>query len=184
LKWFGNGLFITNQGSDHLGLNRPDETFYAIGKETLAQWSEIDWAGKPPPPPDYGWPYCHSNNGRIFPDPKLKRQYGCAGVVKPYAWFPARSSALGFDYFTDPETPAVLKNAFLVSLHGSTNKDIGHGYKIVILRKGARLQDFITGFLNGKTINGRPCDIMKLSADSFLFTDDNKGVVYYVRKKR
>jgi glucose/arabinose dehydrogenase len=133
---------------------------------------------------DYGWPYCHSSNGKIFADPKLRRSSGCLRVAKPYAWFPPRSSALGFDYFTDPETPDVVKNAFLVSLHGSTNKDIGHGYKIVIMRKGARLQDFITGFLKGKTINGRPCDIMKMSADSFLFTDDNKGVVYYVRKKR
>ena len=184
LKWFGNYLFMTNQGSDHLGVGKPDETFYTISKEAIARRSGRDWASKPAPPPDYGWPYCHSNNGRIFPDPRLKRQYGCAGVIKPYAWFPARSSALGFDYFTDPETPTVLKDAFLVSLHGSTNKDIGHGYKIVIMRKGARLQDFITGFLKGKTINGRPCDIMKLSADSFLFTDDNKGVVYYVRKKR
>jgi len=167
LKWFGNILFASNQGSDHLGNNRPDETFYAVS----------DGA-------DYGWPYCHSNNGRIFADPKLKRGFGCRRVAKPYAWFPARSSALGFDYFTDPESPAVLKDAFLVSLHGSTNKDIGHGYKVVIMRKGQRLQDFITGFLQGKTVHGRPCDIMKLSADSFLFTDDNKGVVYYVRKKR
>jgi len=167
LKWFGNVLFATNQGSDHLGLTRPDETFYALKQNS-----------------DYGWPYCHSSNGRIFADPKLKRRDGCGNVTRPYAWFPARSSALGFDYFTDPESPDILKNAFLVSLHGSTNKDIGHGYKIVIMRKGSRLQDFATGFLQGGRVNGRPCDIMKLSADSFLFTDDNKGVVYYVRKKR
>ena len=114
----------------------------------------------------------------------LKRGFGCRRVAKPYAWFPARSSALGFDYFTDPDSSTILKDAFLVSLHGSTNKDIGHGYKIVIMRRGARLQDLITGFLQGKNIHGRPCDIMKLSSDSFLFTDDNKGVVYYVRKKR
>jgi glucose/arabinose dehydrogenase len=166
LKWFGNVLFASNQGSDHLGLNRPDETFYALRSGA-----------------DYGWPYCHSNKGRIFADPKLRRRGGCSGVTKPYAWFPSRSSALGFDYFTDPETPDVLKNAFVAALHGSTDKDIGHGYKIVLMQKGKPLQDFITGFLQGKTIHGRPCDIMKLSSDSFLFTDDNKGVVYYVRKK-
>ena len=165
IKWFGNVLFATNQGSDHLGDNRPDETFYAVS----------DGA-------DYGWPYCHSANGRIFPDPKLKRGFGCRRVAKPYAWFPARSSALGFDYFTDPESPNILKNAFLVSLHGSTNKDIGHGYKVVIMRRGARLQDFITGFLQGKTVHGRPCDIMKLDANSFLFTDDHHGVIYLVRR--
>jgi glucose/arabinose dehydrogenase len=166
LKWFGNVLFATNQGSDHLGLNRPDETFYAVK----------DGA-------DYGWPYCHSTGGRIFADPKLKRRGGCSDVTEPYAWFPARSSALGFEYFTDSETHDPLKNAFVVALHGSTNKAIGHGYKIVIMRKGERLQDLITGFLQGKTIHGRPCDIIKLDANSFLFTDDNKGVIYLVRKK-
>lgn len=167
LRWIGNFLFATNQGSDHLGTARPDETFYAVK----------DGA-------DYGWPFCHSSNGRIFPDPKLKRSKGCANVPAPYAVFPARSSALGFDYFDDPNSPDVIKNAFLVSLHGSTNKAIGRGYKIVIMRKGERLQDLITGFLNKGVVSGRPCDIMKLGPDSFLFTDDNKGIVYYVRRRK
>jgi glucose/arabinose dehydrogenase len=167
IKWFGNFLFATNQGSDHLGTARPDETFYAL-KSNL----------------DYGWPYCHSANGRIFPDPKIKRGSGCRGVPGPYAHFPARSSALGFDFFDDPETPVELKDAFLVALHGSTNKDIARGYKIVAMRKGQKLQDFITGFLSKGTVLGRPCDIMKLAPDSFLFSDDNKGVVYLVRKRR
>ena len=30
LKWIGKFLFATNQGSDHLGKNKPDETFYAL----------------------------------------------------------------------------------------------------------------------------------------------------------
>ena len=167
MKAFGNFVFATNQGSDHLGLQKPDETFYALR----------DGA-------DYGWPYCHSSNGRIFPDPRIKRPQGCANVMAPYAYFSARSSALGFDYFDDPNSPDVIKNAFLVALHGSTNKAIGHGYKIVIMRKGAAVGELITGFLDKGVINGRPCDIMKVSPDSFLFTDDNKGVVYYVRPKR
>ena len=165
LKWIGNFLFATNQGSDHLGLQKPDETFYALK----------DGA-------DYGWPYCHSSGGKIFADPKLKRPEGCRNVTAPYAFFPARSSALGFDLF-DADSPAAIKNAFLVSLHGSTNKAIGHGYKIVIMRKGERLQDFITGFLQKGQVVGRPCDILKLDANSFLFTDDNKGIVYLVRKR-
>jgi glucose/arabinose dehydrogenase len=166
LRWIGNFIFATNQGSDHLGLQKPDETFYALK----------DGA-------DYGWPYCHSSNGKIFPDPKFKRRAGCTNVTAPYAYFPARSSALGFDYFDDPSAPGIIKTAFLVALHGSTNKTIGHGYKIAIMRKDQRLQDFITGFLNKGVINGRPCDILKLGPDSFLFSDDNKGIIYLVRKK-
>ncbi len=166
LRWFGKFLFATNQGSDHLGLQRPDETFYAVK----------DGA-------DYGWPYCHSSNGKIFADPKIKRRGGCAEVATPYAFFPARSSALGFDYFDDADSPATIKDAFVVSLHGSTNKAIGHGYKIVAMRKGQPLQDLITGFLQAGKVVGRPCDVFKLDANSFLFTDDYSGIVYLVRKK-
>ncbi len=166
LRWFGEHLFATNQGSDHLGTARPDETFYAVR----------DGA-------DYGWPYCHSSNGKIFADPKLKRPSGCGGVPAPYAWFPARSSALGFDYFDDADAPESIRGAFLVALHGSTNKAIGHGYKIVTMRKGEPLHDLVNGFLKGGKVLGRPCDIFKLSPNAFLFTDDYSGIVYLVRKK-
>ncbi len=166
LKWIGNFLWATNQGSDHLGLNKPDETFYALKDGT-----------------NYGWTYCHQANGKIIADPKFKRADGCKNVPISYAYFPARSSALGFDYFDAAETDAAIKDSFLVALHGSTNKAIGHGYKIVIMRKGEKLQDFLNGFLQGKTVHGRPCDIMRLDANSFLFTDDHSGIVYLVRKK-
>jgi glucose/arabinose dehydrogenase len=166
MRWIGNFLFATNQGSDHLGLQKPDETFYAVK----------DGA-------DYGWPYCHSSNGAICPDPNFKRPGQCRDVPAPYAHFPARSSALGFDYFDDPDSPDAIKNAFLVALHGSTNKQIGHGYKIVAMRKDEPLQDLITGFLQRGVVLGRPCDIIKLDANSFLFSDDHTGVVYLVRKK-
>jgi glucose/arabinose dehydrogenase len=178
LKWFGNFLWASNQGSDHLGTSRPDETFYSLNPSATAGGS--DRSGEPR---DYGWPYCHSSNGRIFADPKIKRPEGCRNVTAPYAFFPARSSALGFDFFDEADAPASIKDAFLVSLHGSTNKAIGHGYKIVIMRQGQRLRDLITGFLQSGKIVGRPCDIMKLDANSFLVTDDHDGVIYHVRKR-
>jgi len=166
LRWYGKFLFATNQGSDHLGLQRPDETFYAVK----------DGA-------DYGWPYCHSSNGRIIADPKIKRPGACEGVTAPYSYFPARSSALGFDYFDDADAPDSIKGGFVVALHGSTNKVIGRGYKLVVMRKGEPLQDFLSGFLQAGKVLGRPCDVFKLDPNSFLFTDDYSGVVYLVRKK-
>lgn len=167
MRWIGEFLFATNQGSDHLGTARPDETFYAVRDGS-----------------DYGWPYCHSSKGRIFADPRIKRRAACRGVPIPYASFPARSSALGFDLFEGPATPESFRDAFVVSLHGSTNKAIGRGYKIVAMRKGEWPQDLITGFLRNGRVAGRPCDIMKLDERSFLFSDDHTGVVYLVRKRK
>ena len=166
LKWIDGALWATNQGSDHLGTQRPDETFYLLR----------DGA-------DYGWPFCHSGNGKIFPDPAIRRPEGCGGVTAPDMYFQARSSALGFDYFDSEAGVAEMRNSFLVSLHGSTNKSTGSGYKIAAVRKGEKPRDFITGFLRDGVVNGRPCDIMRVGADSFLFTDDRAGVVYFVRRR-
>jgi glucose/arabinose dehydrogenase len=166
LKWIGKFLFATNQGSDHLGLDKPDETFYALKNGA-----------------DYGWASCYQSNGKVFADSQNRRSAGCKKVPASYAYFPAHSSALGFDYFDGATGDELIKNSFLVALHGSTDKEIAHGYKIVIMRKSEKLQDFVSGFLQGKTVVGRPCGIMKLDANSFLFTDDFSGVVYYVRKK-
>lgn len=167
LKWIGGNLWATNQGADHLGLNKPDETFYALARDA-----------------DYGWASCYQSNGKIYKDRLYNRLKSCGNVPKAYAAFPAHSSALGFDYFDGADTTDEnLKNAFLISLHGSTNKNVGHGYKIILTRKGAAAQDFISGFLQKKKVTGRPCDIMKVDADSFLFSDDYSGVIYYVRRK-
>ena len=166
LKWVGKFLFATNQGADHLGKHKPDETFYALKRDA-----------------DYGWPSCYSSNGKIFADPKFKRPTGCKNVPSPYAYFPSHSSALGFDYFDHPNTDDTIKNSFLVALHGSTDATIGHGYKIVIMRKGQKLETFMDGFLVGKNVYGRPADIYRIDANSFYLSDDKGGVVYYVRKK-
>lgn len=174
LKWIGNSFFATNQGSDHLGLNKPDETFYALK----------DGA-------DYGWASCYSSNGKIYFDTTkpntlkkpTNRLKSCANVPAPYAFFSSHASALGFDYFDEATNGDALKNSFLVALHGSTNKNVGHGYKIVLMRKGEKPQDFANGFLQNGKVFGRPCGIMKLDENSFLFTDDFSGVIYLVRRK-
>lgn len=166
IKFVGDTLFATNQGSDHLGLKKPDETFYALKDGG-----------------DYGWPYCHSATGKIITDPKIKRANGCKNVAVPYSFFPAHSSAMGFDSFDGSDALFGGTDSFLVSLHGSTDKSIGSGYKIVLTRKGERAQDFMTGFLQKGVVMGRPCDIYRLDSNSFFFTDDNKGIIYYVRKK-
>ncbi|MGI8469629.1 MAG: PQQ-dependent sugar dehydrogenase [Pyrinomonadaceae bacterium] len=165
IEWIGKFLFATNQGVDHLGLNKPDETFYAIKDGT-----------------DYGWASCYQSDGKVFSDPKYPGK-NCQNVPASYAFFPAHSSALGFAYFDEADSDAAIKDSFVVALHGSTNKRIGHGYKIVTTRKGEPNQDLITGFLNAGTVFGRPCGIIKLDGNSFLFTDDYSGVIYYVRKK-
>ena len=169
LKWIGGKFFATNEGVDNLGLDKPDDTFYELK----------DGA-------NYGWSQCFQANGKIEFDPKRFKKKplpDCSFVPVSYAYFPAHSSALGFDFFDGKTSDVNLKNSFLVALHGSTDRNWQRGYKIVSVREGNQQQDFITGFVQGINTYGRPCDILKISRDSFLFTDDRGGVVYFVRRK-
>jgi len=167
LLWLGNYLFATNQGADHLGKNKPDETFYAVKSGT-----------------DYGWARCYQANGRVYKDSFIKDRRSCRGVPGSYSYFPAHSSAMGFDYFDSETRDEYIKDAFLIALHGSTDKSLKKGYRVIVVRKGQQNKDFITGFLEGSTVHGRPLDIFKLSPDSFLLSDDHGGVVYLVRQKK
>ncbi|HEV8202658.1 MAG TPA: hypothetical protein VGP98_00390 [Pyrinomonadaceae bacterium] len=171
LRWVNGKLYATNMGSDHLGDNRPADTFYAL-KESETH---------------YGWPYCFQDGARIFPDPKFNPKgsaFNCRKVPAALTPFPAHSSPLGLEYF-DAGNFSDLDGSFLVALHGSTKKRLGHGYRVVKVRASSgAMTDFITGFFDGTIINGRPADVFSFGKDAFLLTDDYSGVVYYVYLRR
>lgn len=166
------GVFATNMGSDHLGDHKPADTMYLLK----------DGA-------NYGWPYCFQSGAGRFPDPKFNlrsRKMNCRKVPQAFSAFDAHSSPLGLEYFDDAPG-AELKGSFLVALHGATKKSLGHGYRVVQVRESAREPakpaDFITGFIEGVKVHGRPVDILSVGKDAFLLTDDYAGAVYYVFKK-
>ena len=167
LKLVEDQLIATNMGSDHLGNNKPDDTMYRVREGT-----------------NYGWPYCYEYRKKIFADNKFAAgKKRCALVPLAFTGFSAHSSPLGFEYFGGSTADTNLKNSFLVALHGATNVKLKRGYKILRVRERGLPQDFISGFLQGGKIYGRPCDVMKVGPDSFFFTDDYSGVVYYVFRK-
>ena len=165
LRWINDKLYATDMGADHLGINRPADTFYALQD------------GK-----NYGWPYCFQDGPRVYADPKFNAnntKFDCRKVPAALMAFPAHSSPLGLEYF-DSKKSSDLAGSFLVALHGSTNKSLRRGYKVVRIRPGGASNDFITGFFGLSRINGRPADVFSFGKDAFLLTDDYGGVVYYV----
>jgi glucose/arabinose dehydrogenase len=167
LKLIEGQLYATDMGADHLGNNKPDDTMYALRGDT-----------------DYGWPYCYEYRRRVYSDKKFaagaKR---CPAVPLAYTAFSAHSSPLGFEYFDESSVDAKLRNSFLVALHGASDLKLKRGYRIMRVREKGAPVDFVNGFLQNGVVYGRPCDVMKMGADAFLFTDDHAGVVYYVFKK-
>jgi glucose/arabinose dehydrogenase len=170
LKWVEGRLWATNMGSDHLGDNRPADTFYSVKDET-----------------NYGWPYCFQAGAKVFSDPKFNlgnKKLDCSKVPAAHTPFPAHSSPLGLEYFDSTSDPA-LADSFLVALHGSTKRSLRRGYKVVKIKESdsAVVEDFITGFFDGTNINGRPADVFSFGKNAFLVTDDYAGVVYYVYRE-
>ena len=107
----------------------------------------------------------------------------CKDVPAAYTTFAAHSSPLGLAYFGD-DNP-LLHGSFLVALHGAGHARIGTGYRLVRFSPTDRTpRDFMIGFLTfdaGKpNIHGRPCGMIRTGPDSFLLTDDDLGLVYFV----
>jgi glucose/arabinose dehydrogenase len=177
-------LYLTNMGDDQLGNHTPEDPFFSI---TAAQ-IERDLATSQPL--DYGWPYCYFENGTVHPDLVFGKSPNahCDKVAAAYTTFTAHSSPLGFVLF--PSTDTLLKDTFLVALHGAGHPRIGTGYKIVRFTAQDRTpEDFLTGFyqrtkIPGKRddvrVLGRPCGIYRTGPDSFLVTDDIQGVIYAI----
>lgn len=168
LRWAGGRLYATNMAADHLGKDKPADTMYAL----------LEGA-------NYGWPYCYQSGARIFPDPEFNargRRMRCRDVPRALAAFDAHSAPLGLEHF-GAGAPEELSGSFLVALHGSTNKRLGRGYRVVrVDARGGAPADFITGFQQSGRVHGRPADILARGPAAFLLTDDHAGVVYYVYK--
>ncbi len=168
IKWVNGHLFATNMGADHLGDNRPEETFYQIKAQQ-----------------NYGWPYCYQYQSRVYADDQFKqsaKRVNCGTVPLADTTFAAHSAPLGLEYF-DTTPIDRLQNAFLVALHGGSKKSLQRGYRVAIVQPGKAPATFISGFLQDGTIYGRPVDILRVGTAGLLLTDDYAGVIYYISKR-
>jgi glucose/arabinose dehydrogenase len=175
MRFVGDTLFLTNMGADHLGDDSPDDPMFSVSPTALRE-------GKL----DYGWPHCYYSGGKATTDarfPLRPPRADCQGAPDAFAFFGAHSSPLGLDYFGVESTAPLLKEHFLVALHGASNRKLDRGYRVVSVDGHGQVQDLITGFIKSGVVRGRPCDILKLGENSFLLSDDYSNVIYYVRAK-
>jgi len=92
---------------------------------------------------------------------------------------------LGIRFYRGQQFPKAYHQQLFVAQHGSWNRSIPHGYRVVLLKfkqgKVISEQVFAEGWLekNGKSI-GRPVDILELPDGSILVSDDQAGVIYKI----
>jgi len=172
-------VWVTVNGRDWLGDDQPPETIYDLGKDDLGKDAV-----------DAGWPYCY---GDRVPDSNFTKAGDdrCQHVIEPKVQMQAHSAPLGLAFYEGTEFPAEYRNNIFVAFHGSWNRSIPTGYKVVRVKlddKGqpqGGAEDFITGWLapgekqKGRWM-GRPVGIVFGSDGAMYLSDDAGGVIYRV----
>ena len=140
----------------------------------------------------YGWPYAYTDiDGEIHPDPTFgdKNPSKVAGTTAPSFPVQAHSAALGIAFY--PQSggtfPADYAGDAFLSFHGSWNRSVKTGYKIVRVHfeggKPVKMTDFVTGLGDNGGEVGRPVDVQIAPDGSLLFTDDGMGRLWRVSRE-
>ncbi|MFC4453323.1 sorbosone dehydrogenase family protein [Deinococcus sonorensis] len=166
LAWQGTTLYASMNGRDQLGDNVPPEAFFKLSAGGF-----------------YGWPYCYTLNGEQTYDKDFGRKTAavCDTAKPAFATVTAHSAPLGINFYTGKAFPSAYQGMLFAALHGSWNRSEKSGYKVVMIDpKSGKVTDFLTGFLNGQQVNGRPVAVVTAADGSMLLTDDGNGTVYRI----
>jgi len=174
-------LWFTDNGRDMLGDDVP-------GDEINVAWK----AGL-----HFGFPFCHQGD---VPDPQFGAQRACSMTEPPVQKAGAHVAALGFTFYTGTMFPASYRNAVIVAEHGSWNRTVPSGYRVMVGRTDGRrvtsYEPLVDGFLPqagsnattgrgaGATAWGRPVDVLQLPDGSILISNDTGNRILRVSYNR
>lgn len=143
-------------------------------------------------PPNFGWPICYGQNinDRDF-DKNTYIQNPCNGKIPAHKDLQAHSAALGLSFIPEEGWPEDMANDVLVAYHGSWNRSLPTGYKVVRFDvDNARNvvggpYDFLTGFLEmGQQEDqavGRPVGVLAEPGGVVYISDDRAGAIYRIQ---
>ncbi len=133
----------------------------------------------------YGWPFSYYGqhvDSRVKPqNPEL-----VAKAIAPDYALGAHTASLGLCWSEGATLPEPFKNGMFVGQHGSWNRKLHSGYKVVFVpfadgKPAGAPRDVLTGFLNAKDeALGRPVGVAIDAHGALLVADDVGGVVWRV----
>lgn len=158
-------LWATNNGRDWLGEDQPPETVHRVEQGE-----------------DAGWPRCHA--GRIV-DPEFGGQDACQGVAPPAVEMQAHSAPLGLTFYSGTQFPSAYQGDLYVAFHGSWNRSVPTGYKVVRIEmedgQPGQVYDFAAGWLREDGSRwGRPVDVITGADGSLYVSDDEESLIYRI----
>jgi glucose/arabinose dehydrogenase len=172
-----NEMWATEMGRDLLGDDTPPDEINIIKEGGF-----------------YGWPICYGKNIHdIDFDKNVYVRNPCQAPFETpsYINIPAHSSPLGLA-FVPPDSgwPEKYWYNLIVAYHGSWNRTVPTGYKLVnvVLNKEGvytNTEDFVSGWLSSdkKEVFGRPVDVV-FRGNALYVSDDKAGVIYQIIYKK
>ncbi|MGH8246230.1 MAG: PQQ-dependent sugar dehydrogenase, partial [Gammaproteobacteria bacterium] len=159
-------LWATDNGFDNFGDDRPPEEINIVRQGA-----------------HYGWPFCWADrlSNPTFPNPDPAFCQNTAGAA---VQMQAHSAPLGFGFYTGTRFPAEYHGDAFVAFHGSWNRSVPTGYKIVRVRasdgRAGAVEDFATGWFDGQTASGRPVDVLTGPDGALYVSDDRANIIYRI----
>lgn len=137
---------------------------------------------------DYGWPYCYTDHGTAVPNPEYHDQARCDSTIPAALELQAHSAPLGMVFLaTATAFPEAYRGDLLVAFHGSWDRDVPTGAKVVRVHAAngvpVSYEDFVAGWQRPDGSRwGRPVDVMVYGDGSVLVSDDLAGAIYRVSR--
>lgn len=174
-------LWFTDNGRDMLGDDVPNDELNVAWKRGL----------------HFGFPFCHQGD---VSDPEFGKQRACSTTEPPVQKLGAHVAALGFTFYTGRMFPSSYKNAVIIAQHGSWNRSVPSGYRVMVAHTNGRhvtsYDTLVDGFLPGSRASnpggwaatraalGRPVDVLQMPDGSVLISDDTGNRILRLSYRR
>jgi glucose/arabinose dehydrogenase len=133
----------------------------------------------------YGWPYSYYGQ-HVDPRVQPQRPDLVAKAIPPDYALSSHVAPLGLAFYTASSLPASYRGGAFVGEHGSWNRDVLNGYKVVFVpftdgKPSGKTQDVVTGFINNDgQARGRPVGLAIDKTGALLIADDVGNTVWRV----
>ncbi len=138
----------------------------------------------------YGWPYMYWG-AHYDPRVPIPANVRLREGIVPDVDLGSHTASLGLAFYTANSFPKKYHNGAFVVQHGSWNREILSGYRVVFVpfengKPSGKPEDFLTGFIvdaNKDEVRGRPVGTVILDDGSLLVTDDLTNRIWRISSK-
>lgn len=136
----------------------------------------------------YGWPWFYGKNVEDLTFSPNSRPSFAQEPTQSHIDIPAHSAPLGLAFVPEEGWPEAYWHHLLIAYHGSWNRSVPTGYKIVRVpldpqgNPTGKIVDFMTGFMRDGSIIGRPAGLLIEPGGVLYASDDRAGAIYRVTR--